>query len=79
MIKLENVSPERLTRTNGDDLLIVDGNHRHQFAETNGLILPNVTILEKEADLREAIHTFNCTYKKDISFQQLARILSNRK
>lgn len=59
-------------------LLIVDGNHRRDFAESEGLSLPEVVVLETDDDWNEAKKKLGTAYGKITTLDQLRRIISRR-
>lgn len=59
-------------------LLVVDGNHRRDFAVAEGLTLPEVVVLETDADWAEAKKKLSTAYGKITTLDQLRRIIARR-
>lgn len=59
-------------------LLIVDGNHRRDFAAEEGLTLPEVIVLETDADWADAKKKLGTAYGKITTLEQLRRIIARR-
>ena len=62
----------------GGEKWVLDGNHRRDYAEENGLTLPSVRILENDADLWAIKEELGISYKKVTGLSQLRRMLEGR-
>lgn len=59
-------------------LAVVDGNHRVDVARQQNLPLPNIQVIENDADVRQLIQEKKIAYTKVTSVDQLRNLVARR-
>lgn len=70
--------PPVYTVENGDRLLVLDGNQRRNFAQEHSLLMPEVVVIETDADWMQVKERVETAYTKVTKVDQLLRLLRRR-